>query len=122
MSERRKNNEVRASRKESTKKREKSKAEPKKADIKNYVSFGVVIICICVGLFAGLNLITGNIRLRELKQIEAQKEAEIKENEIQIKELQEIKKSGNTDEYVIKVAREKLGLAFSDEKVYKDRD
>lgn len=72
--------------------------------------------------YAGISFITGNVRLKELQKTEAAKKAELKENEIEIKELEKIKKSGNTDEYVIKVAREKLGLAFSDEKVYKVGD
>jgi len=55
---------------------------------------------------------------KEMEAIQAKIEAERKLNE----ELKEQKKNVNSDEYIEKMAREKLGMVKSGEKVFVDID
>ncbi|MCR5784130.1 MAG: septum formation initiator family protein [Eubacterium sp.] len=56
----------------------------------------------------------------------AQKEAELKaqyESEVdRSEEIEEYEEYSKTDDYIIEMAREKLGLVFEDEKIFRQED
>ncbi len=82
-------------------------------------SFVLSISFVCIVLYAVVALINLNIELVNKQKEQAALEAEYHERVLLNEELQRMLDSGNTEEYAKRVAREKLGLAFPDEKVYK---
>ena len=82
-------------------------------------SFVLSISFVCIVLYAVVALINLNIELVNKQKEQAALEAEYHERVLLNEELQRMLESGNTEEYAKRVAREKLGLAFPDEKVYK---
>ena len=82
-------------------------------------SFRFINQLVCIVLYAVVALINLNIELVNKQKEQAALEAEYHERVLLNEELQRMLDSGNTEEYAKRVAREKLGLAFPDEKVYK---
>lgn len=82
-------------------------------------SFVLSISFACIVLYAVVALVNLNIELVNKQKEQAALEAEYHERVLLNEELQRMLDSGNTEEYAKRVAREKLGLAFPDEKVYK---
>ncbi|MEG0545964.1 MAG: septum formation initiator family protein [Oscillospiraceae bacterium] len=79
------------------------------------------ILSLCLLLVAGyfvISLVKSNIEIKEknaeAENIKAQYEQQVADNA----RLQEVVDGGNQQEYIERVAREKLGYVMPDEKVY----
>lgn len=92
------------------------KKENKKR-IRKYSFFLMIGLLVLVGYFV-VSLINNNMEIKskkkELAQLNAKYEAQLDENQ----EIQKVIDGGNQDEYIEKVAREKLGYVKPGEKVY----
>ena len=81
------------------------------------IAIGVIVVLMCVFVaFVGLKLNAQNMdkeaRIQEL-------EAQIAAEEEKAEELEEYKKYVQTKKYVEEVAKEKLGLVYEDEIIFK---
>lgn len=90
----------------------KKKGSPKKL----FKTAGLLFACVYVAYI----LITQQIALSKTKSISADYKDKIQEAQLEQKQLQdELDKTG-TDEYLERMAREKLGLVKANERVYID--
>ena len=88
------------------------KSSPKKI----FKAAGLLFVCI----YAIYTLITQQVALSKAKNISADYKDKIQEAQLEQKQLQdELDKTG-TDEYLERMAREKLGLVKANERVYID--
>ena len=101
-------------RKSNAKQSSKQKKLPKKK-----ISPLIIFVVLCVAVFAFVNIISEKMELNKLEKELEEKEYYKAQLEAENERLKKIVETGDIDEYVIKIAHEKLGLAFRDEKVYK---
>lgn len=90
-----------------------AKRKNKKARIVRFAMLAFVI-------YVGVSLTFMQIDIKKRKESIAVMEAELKEQQYINQEIKNILDSGENSEYVMRIAREKLGLVFPDEKVYID--
>ena len=94
-----------------------AKTEKRKQDTKKFSFILLIGLLLAVGYFA-ISIINVNMdiksRKKEVAKLNAQYEEQLAENA----QLQAVADGGNKDEYVEKVAREKLGYVKPGEKVY----
>lgn len=71
-------------------------------------------------LYVGYILVQQQIRLHDLRVEEKEVAAEIEQAQVENEELVHVKDIMDTDEYIEKVARQKLGFVKPDEQVFVD--
>ena len=76
----------------------------------------VVVAIFAVLMVRGIEL---RSRVQEYERLEAALEKQIAEEEKRTKELEEYEKYTKTDKYVEEIAKEKLGLVYEDEILFK---
>lgn len=79
---------------------------------------GFALIAFTAYIVISLTFMSNDIK--EKKEEIAQMQNQIDEKTILNKELQDVLDKGVSDDYVIKVAREKLKFVFPEERVYRD--
>jgi cell division protein FtsB len=81
--------------------------------------FGLIILSVFIAYF--IYIMAGQEKLIKAKQVEMkQVEAMVEEEKALNQELKNQKEEVNSDQYIEKVAREKLGLVKPGEKVFVD--
>ena len=88
------------------------KAKKKKGKAKHSFILTLLLV-LAVGYFT-ISLIDTQLKIKE--QVSAQYEQQLAENE----RLQKVADGGSQEDYIERVAREKLGYVMPDEKVYYD--
>lgn len=84
-------------------------------------SKGFKIICSCfIIIYVAVTVFSQSATIKESKRILANYNEDIKEQEEAKKEIEDEKSQVGTDEYIEKVAREKLGMCKQDEKIFVD--
>lgn len=78
----------------------------------------VALLVFTIYVVISLILIGNNIKTKRQETVELQ--AQIVDKETINKELQDLIDNGADAEYIIKIAKEKLGLVYPDERVYVD--
>jgi cell division protein FtsL len=96
-----------------------TRSENKKTKAKKGMSPIITVAIVAVVVYAIINMISSNVQYKQLQTELKEKERMAEELRIENEELSQIVKTGDTDAYVIKIAREKFGLVFKDEKVFK---
>ena len=87
------------------------------------------IVVVCILIIAGLLIYmfwanTKTLKRKEQEAItkEEQLQKQIEEQDARTEELNERKKYVHTDEYIIEVARDKLGLIMPEEILFKEKE
>ena len=84
-------------------------------------SKGFKIICSCfIVLYVAITVFSQSSTIKESKRILDNYNEDIKQQEETKKEIEEEKAKLGTDEYIEKVARDKLGMCKADEKIFID--
>lgn len=84
-------------------------------------SKGVKIICLVfLVIYVAVTVYSQNNTIRESERILANYNEDIKEQEEIAEEIEKEKSQLGTDEYIEKVARDKLGMCKEDEKIFVD--
>lgn len=86
---------------------------------KKKVSPLFVILLLCVVVYACANIISAQMELNKKQKEYEEKEYLYAQLKAEHESLKKIKETGDIDEYVIKIAREKLNLVFPEDTVYK---
>lgn len=84
--------------------------------------FGMILVSLAVVMLLGVvgfNSVGLRVRQQEYIAKEAQLEAQIKEEEDRTEELGNLEKYTKTKKFVEEVAKEKLGLVYDDEIIFK---
>ena len=87
---------------------------------KRNFSFIMVVLFISVAVIFVVSLVAINKEIKEQKAEVAQLESKCEAQEAENNELQSMVDSGNEDEYLEKVAREKYGYINQGDRVYQD--
>lgn len=82
----------------------------------------VIVAVIAVTIYVGISMVFITNSYREKNQEIQQVQQQIDEQTVLNQEYQEMIDQGVDDEYIQKLAREKLGLVYPDERVYIDMD
>ena len=101
-------------------KRGKFMAKPKQKRPKRQHSFIMTVMFIVVAVFFVISVAAINKEISERKEYVEQLQSQYDEQEAENKELQSMIDSGNQDEYIEKVAREKYGYINPGDRVYQD--
>lgn len=80
----------------------------------------VIVAVIAVTIYVGISMVFITNSYREKNQEIQQVQQQIDEQTVLNQEYQEMIDQGVDDEYIQKLAREKLGLVYPDERVYID--
>ena len=80
----------------------------------------VIVVVIAVTIYVGISMVFITNSYREKNQEIQQVQQQIDEQTVLNQEYQEMIDQGVDDEYIQKLAREKLGLVYPDERVYID--
>lgn len=84
-------------------------------------SKGIKIICsVFLIVYVAVTVYSQNSTIKESERILANYNEDIKEQEEIAKEIEKEKSQLGTDEYIEKVARDKLGMCKEDEKIFVD--
>lgn len=86
---------------------------------KKKISPVIIVALLCVLVYACINIVSAQIELNRRNKEYEEKEYLYAQLTAENESLKNIKETGDIDEYVIKIAREKLNLVFPDDKVYK---
>ncbi len=89
----------------------------KKKETKKFSFILLIGLLLAVGYFA-ISIINVNMNIKTRKQTKAKLSAQYEEQLAENARLQAVADGGNQDEYVERVAREKLGYVKPGEKVY----
>lgn len=87
---------------------------------KRNFSFIMVVLFLSVAVIFVVSLVAINKEIKEQKAEVAQLESKCEAQEAENNELQSMVDSGNEDEYLEKVAREKYGYINQGDRVYQD--
>lgn len=71
-------------------------------------------------VYAAFTLVSLQLQIAEKKEEQALLQAQIEEQELRNAEIRALLESENSDEYVARIAREKLGYASPGERVFVD--
>ncbi|HIU41510.1 MAG TPA: septum formation initiator family protein [Candidatus Egerieicola faecale] len=80
----------------------------------------VIVAVIAITIYVGISMVFITNSYREKNQEIQQVQQQIDEQTVLNQEYQEMIDQGVDDEYIQKLAREKLGLVYPDERVYID--
>lgn len=80
----------------------------------------VIVAVIAITIYVGISMVFITDSYREKNQEIQQVQQQIDEQTVLNQEYQEMIDQGVDDEYIQKLAREKLGLVYPDERVYID--
>ena len=80
----------------------------------------VIVAVIAITIYVGISMVFITNSYREKNQEIQQVQQQIYEQTVLNQEYQEMIDQGVDDEYIQKLAREKLGLVYPDERVYID--
>lgn len=80
----------------------------------------VIVAVIAITIYVGISMVFITNSYREKNQEIQQVQQQIDERTVLNQEYQEMIDQGVDDEYIQKLAREKLGLVYPDERVYID--
>lgn len=80
----------------------------------------VIVVVIAITIYVGISMVFITNSYREKNQEIQQVQQQIDEQTVLNQEYQEMIDQGVDDEYIQKLAREKLGLVYPDERVYID--
>lgn len=80
----------------------------------------VIVAVIAITIYVGISMVFITNSYREKNQEIQQVQQQIDEQTVLNQEYQELIDQGVDDEYIQKLAREKLGLVYPDERVYID--
>lgn len=80
----------------------------------------VIVAVIAITIYVGISMVFITNSYREKNQEIQQIQQQIDEQTVLNQEYQEMIDQGVDDEYIQKLAREKLGLVYPDERVYID--
>ena len=80
----------------------------------------VIVAVIAITIYVGISMVFITNSYREKSQEIQQVQQQIDEQTVLNQEYQEMIDQGVDDEYIQKLAREKLGLVYPDERVYID--
>ena len=84
------------------------------------MGFFTKLLVLVAGVFVVLQLINLQIRIGNEESELAQIQEKVKEQTVENKELERLIAMGDDEEYQKRIAMEKLGFAYSDEKIYID--
>lgn len=87
---------------------------------KRKFSFIMIVLFLSVAVIFVVSLVAINKEIKEQKAEVAQLESKCEAQEAENNELQSMVDSGNEDEYLEKVAREKYGYINQGDRVYQD--
>lgn len=87
---------------------------------KRHFSFIMVVLFVSVAVIFIVSLVAINKEIKEQKAEVEQLQSQCEVQEAENDELQSMVDSGNQDEYIEKVAREKYGYIKQGERVYQD--
>lgn len=97
-----------------------AKAEQKQKKKKSITSIALKVAVAVLGVYLLVSFVDGQMKVASMQAqqntVQAQIDAKAAENE----ELSEILESGDDNAYIERIARQKLGYAWPDEKVYID--
>lgn len=81
----------------------------------------IVLITLAVFiLYIAVSVITVTIDIQNSQAVLAQKQGQLEEQRILNNELSDMIESGEVEDYIARIAREKYGYVFPDEEVYID--
>ncbi|MEG1778895.1 MAG: septum formation initiator family protein [Oscillospiraceae bacterium] len=87
---------------------------------KEKMGFLSKITVVAVGVFALVQLVNLQLKIASQQVQLAQIQEKIKVQTVQNKEIERLIEMGSDEEYIKRIAMEKLGFAYSDEKIYID--
>lgn len=91
--------------------------QPSKSNRRGMYSIAVIVAVMLVGLLAqSQSLRAKNAEYQTQKE---ELEQQIKDEEVRAEEISDMSEYLNSDEYVEKLAREKLGLVYEDDVIYR---
>ncbi|MCD7744514.1 MAG: septum formation initiator family protein [Lachnospiraceae bacterium] len=93
------------------------KRKPSKSNRVGMYSIAVIVMILLVGLLVQ----SQSLRAKNAEYVTqiADLEQEIQDEEVRAEEIEDLAEYLNSDEYVEKLAREKLGLVYDDDVIYR---
>ncbi len=88
-------------------------------DFLNNKVFKIVVVCIVI-IYVGVTIYSQNVAISEKRRILENYNEDIKTQKKIAQEIEEEKKKVGTDEYFEKLARDKLGMCKTNEKIFVD--
>lgn len=88
-------------------------------DFLNNKVFKIVVVCIVI-IYVAVTIYSQNVAISESRRILENYNEDIKTQEKIAQEIEEEKKKVGTDEYIEKLARDKLGMCKTNEKIFVD--
>lgn len=86
---------------------------------KKKISPVIIVAVLCVVVYACVNIVSAMMELNKKLDEQEEKEYFLAQITAENESLKNTIKTGDFDEYIIKIAREKLDLVFPEDKVYK---
>ena len=93
---------------------------PRKSNRRGMFAIAAIVMVLLVGLLVQSQELAVSNKQYEAKKAEL--EQQIKDEEIRAGEIENLKDYVNSTEYIEKIAREKLGLVYEDETIFKAED
>lgn len=93
---------------------------PSKSNRRGMFAIAAIVMVLLVGLLVQSQELTVSNKQYEAKKAEL--EQQIKDEEIRSGEIENMKEYVDSIEYIEKIAREKLGLVYEDETIFKAED
>ncbi len=93
------------------------KKKPSRSNRWGMCTIAAIVAVMIVGLLVQSNSL--RIKNEQYEEQKAELEQQIQDEEVRAEEIQVLGEYVNSDEYIEKLAREKLGLVYKDEVVYR---
>lgn len=90
---------------------------PSKSNRRGMFAISAIVMVLLVGLLVQSQELAASNKQYEAKKVEL--EQQIRDEEIRAGEIENMKDYVNSTEYIEKIAREKLGLVYEDETIFK---
>lgn len=96
------------------------KRRPSKSNRLGMFVIAAIVAVLLIGLLVQSQHLADSNAKKEVRKEELQQE--IKDEEIRAEEIERLKEDINSPEYIEKIAREKLGLVYDDEIIFKSEE
>ncbi len=96
------------------------KKKPSKSNRRGMCTIAAIVAVMLVGLLVQSQSL--RIKNTQYEEQKAELEQEIQDEEVRAEEIQVLGEYVNSEEYIEKLAREKLGLVYEDEVIYRPTD
>lgn len=96
------------------------KRRPSKSNRRGMFVIAAIVLVLLIGLLVQSQDLANSNKQKEVKKAEL--EQQIKDEEIRSEEIERLKEDIKSPEYIEKIARDKLGLVYDDEIIFKSSE